>query len=417
MSAEIICVGTELLLGEILNSNAQFIAQQLADLGVPHYYQTVVGDNPDRLKGVIATAQLRGSKILIFTGGLGPTPDDLTTEAIADFFQTPLIENPEIIADITQKFAQRGRLMTDNNRKQALIPQGARVLPNPTGTAPGMIWQVEGLIILTFPGVPREMVKMWQETAVSFLKSQGWGQEIIYSRTLRFWGIGEATLAEKVSSYFDLTQPTVAPYAGDGEVRLRVSARSDSPEKALEIITPVAEELQQIAGMDYFGAEDATLASTVGKLLQARGETLAVAESCTGGLLGQKLTATAGSSGYFMGGIISYDNTVKRRLLGVNRRTLDKLGAVSEKVAKQMAQGVRKKLRTSWGLSVTGIAGPDGGSEEKPVGLVYIGLSGADGTKLAWEYRFGEHRNREGIRYLSACNALDQLRRYLLTLG
>ncbi len=417
MSAEIICVGTELLLGEILNSNAQFIAQQLADLGIPHYYQTVVGDNPDRLKGVIATARSRGSKILIFTGGLGPTPDDLTTEAIADFFQTPLIENPEIIADITQKFAQRGRLMTENNRKQALIPQGARVLPNPTGTAPGMIWQVEGLIILTFPGVPREMVRMWQETAVSFLKSQGWGQEIIYSRTLRFWGIGEATLAEKVSSYFDLTQPTVAPYAGDGEVRLRVSARSDSPEKALEIITPVAEELQRIAGMDYFGTDNATLASTVGDLLQARGETLAVAESCTGGLLGQKLTATAGSSGYFMGGIISYDNTVKRRLLGVNRRTLDKLGAVSEKVAKQMAQGVRKKLRTSWGISITGIAGPDGGSEEKPVGLVYIGLSGADGTKLAWEYRFGEHRNREGIRYLSACNALDQLRRYLLTLG
>ncbi len=417
MSAEIICVGTELLLGEILNSNAQFIAQQLADLGIPHYYQTVVGDNPDRLKGVIATARSRGSKILIFTGGLGPTPDDLTTEAIADFFQTPLIENPEIIADITQKFAQRGRLMTENNRKQALIPQGAEVLPNPTGTAPGMIWQVEGLIILTFPGVPQEMVRMWQETAVSFLKSQGWGQEIIYSRTLRFWGIGEATLAEKVSSYFDLTQPTVAPYAGDGEVRLRVSARSDSPEKALEIITPVAEELQRIAGMDYFGTDNATLASTVGDLLQARGETLAVAESCTGGLLGQKLTATAGSSGYFMGGIISYDNTVKRRLLGVNRRTLDKLGAVSEKVAKQMAQGVRKKLRTSWGISITGIAGPDGGSEEKPVGLVYIGLSGADGTKLAWEYRFGEHRNREGIRYLSACNALDQLRRYLLTLG
>jgi len=249
MSAEIICVGTELLLGEILNSNAQFLAQELADLGIPHYYQTVVGDNPDRLKGVIATAQYRGSKILLFTGGLGPTPDDLTTEAIADFFQTPLIEDPEILADITQKFAQRGRVMTENNRKQALIPQGAAVLPNPTGTAPGMIWQIQGLTILTFPGVPSEMVRMWQDTAIPYLKSQGWGQEIIHSRTLRFWGIGEATLAEKVSTYFDLAQPTVAPYAGNGEVRLRVSARSDSADKALEVISPVAQELQLIGGL------------------------------------------------------------------------------------------------------------------------------------------------------------------------
>ncbi|NJL89260.1 MAG: competence/damage-inducible protein A [Coleofasciculaceae cyanobacterium SM2_1_6] len=415
MSAEIICVGTELLLGEILNSNAQFLAQELANLGIPHYYQTVVGDNPDRIKGVIATAQYRGSRILIFTGGLGPTPDDLTTETIADFFQTPLLEDPETIANITQKFAQNNRVMAANNRKQALIPQGAKILPNPTGTAPGIIWQVADLTILTFPGVPSEMIRMWQETAVPFLKSQGWGKEIIYSRTLRFWGIGESNLAEKVSKYFDLTQPTVAPYAGNGEVRLRVSARSDSPAKALEIITPVAIELQKIAGLDYFGADEATLASTVGEILLSRGETLAVAESCTGGTLGQMLTAVAGSSSYFMGGVISYDNTVKINLLGVNPKTLDRLGAVSDKVAKQMARGVRKQLKTTWGLSITGIAGPGGGSADKPVGLVYIGLSGTDGTKLVWKYTFGEHRSREGIRHLSACNALDQLRRYLLS--
>jgi nicotinamide-nucleotide amidase len=226
MSAEIIGVGTELLLGEILNSNAQFLAQQLAILGIPHYYQTVVGDNRERLKQVIDLARKRAS-ILIFTGGLGPTPDDLTTEAIADFFQTPLRERPEIVEDIKAKLAARGRQMASNNRKQALIPEGAEILPNPTGTAPGIIWQPEpGLTILTFPGVPSEMYRMWSETAIPYLKSLGWGQEMIYSRTLRFRGIGESDLALKVASLLDLTNPTVAPYASKGEVRLRVSTKS-----------------------------------------------------------------------------------------------------------------------------------------------------------------------------------------------
>ncbi|AFY42648.1 competence/damage-inducible protein A [Nostoc sp. PCC 7107] len=414
MSAEIICVGTELLLGDILNSNSQFLAQQLAKLGIPHYYQTVVGDNPERLKQVIEIAISRAN-ILIFTGGLGPTPDDLTCETIADFFGAPLIERPEIIEDITQKFAQRDRVMSPTNRKQALIPQGAEILPNPTGTAPGIIWQPRpDMTIFTFPGVPSEMYRMWYETAVPFLQSQGWGKEIIYSRSLRFWGIGESTLAEKVSSYFNIPNPTVAPYAGKGEVRLRISAKANSEVAAEELIAPIEKQLKKIAGLDCYGADDDTLASVVGELLRSAKETVSVAESCTGGGLGQMFTEISGSSDYFWGGVISYDNSAKIRLLGVNPKDLDKFGAVSSVVAEQMALGVKSCLETTWGLSITGIAGPGGGTETKPVGLVYIGVAGPNGEVKSFEYRFGTIRERWFIRHLSACTALDLLRRRLL---
>jgi nicotinamide-nucleotide amidase len=414
MSAEIICVGTELLLGNILNSNSQYLAIELAKLGIPHYYQTVVGDNPQRLKHVIEIASQR-AEILIFTGGLGPTPDDLTCETIADVFGVPLVERPEIIEDIARKFQQRNRTMTPSNRKQALIPKGAEILPNPTGTAPGIIWQPRpGLTIFTFPGVPSEMQRMWEETAVPYLKSQGWGKEIIYSRMLKFWGIGESALAEKVAAYLKLPNPTVAPYASKGEVKLRVSAKATSETEAQELIAPVEKQLQEIAGLDYYGADDDTLASVVGHNLRKTGETLSVAESCTGGGLGQMLTEVSGSSDYFWGGIISYDNSVKERLLGVNPEDLAKFGAVSATVAEQMALGVRSRLGTSWGLSITGIAGPGGGTQTKPVGLVYIGLAGPNGVE-SFEYRFGTGRSRSFVRHLSACTALDLLRRKLLT--
>lgn len=411
--AEVICVGTELLLGEILNSNAQFLAQELATLGIPHYYQTVVGDNMRRLQAAIAIACER-SRLLIFTGGLGPTPDDLTTEAIADFFQSPLVERPEVLDDITQKYAARGRVMTENNRKQALLPAGATVLPNRTGTAPGMIWEARpGLILLTFPGVPSEMQVMWREVAVPFLRSRGFGQAPIYSRTLRFWGITESALAEKVAPLFDLTHPTVAPYAGKGEVRLRVSAKAESEEAAMAAIAPVVQQIREIAGADYYGQDDDTLAAVVGQRLQTAGQTLSVAESCTGGGLGSFLTSVPGSSRYFWGGVISYDNSVKESLLGVRADDLARDGAVSTTVAEQMAQGVRSRLGTTWGLSITGIAGPDGGSAEKPVGLVYIGLAGPENQVTSHRFLFGASRGREWIRWLSVCSALDLLRRRL----
>ena len=418
MTAEIICIGTELLLGDILNTNCQYLAQELANLGIPHYYQTVVGDNLQRIHHVIEVAAARSS-ILIFTGGLGPTPDDLTTEAIASFFQTPLEEKSEILETITAKFTSIGRKMTENNRKQALIPVGAKILPNPTGTAPGIIWQLpysnKTLTIMTFPGVPSEMERMWQETAVPFLKSQGWGQNIIYSQMLRFRGIGESSLATKVNHLFSLTNPTVAPYASSGEVRLRISAKAPSKTEAMALIEPVAEEIKNIAGLDYFGKDEDTLETVVGKILCDRQQTVAVAESCTGGGLGAIFTAVPGSSAYFLGGIIAYSNQVKMALLGVEQETLTQWGAVSHPVAQQMATGVKQKLNADWGISITGIAGPDGGTETKPVGLVYLGLASPDDKVTSFEYRFGKDRERSLMRYLSSYQALDLLRRKLLT--
>ncbi len=412
-SAEIICVGTELLLGDIVNTNAQFLARELAKLGIAHYYQTVVGDNPERIKRAIAIAGDR-AQLLIFTGGLGPTPDDLTHATLADFFQVPLVERPEVLEDIVQKFARRGRTMTANNRKQALLPEGAEILTNTSGSAPGIIWNPRpDLTILTFPGVPAEMRRMWEEVAVPYLKSQGWGQTTIYSRTLKFWGIAESTLAEKVNSFFDLKNPTVAPYASNGEVKLRISALASSEATARELIEPVEQKLRQIGGLDCYGADNDSLASVVGALLKASQSTLAVAESCTGGGLGSMITAIAGSSSYFWGGVISYDNSVKVGLLGVQPEDLATHGAVSHEVAKQMAVGVRDRLGTTWGLSITGIAGPDGGTETKPVGLVYIGLAKPDGVQ-SFKHRFDATRGRDWIRRLSACTALDHLRRQLV---
>lgn len=413
-SAEVISVGTELLLGEILNTNTQFLAQELAQLGIPHYYQAVVGDNPLRIQKTVAIACER-SRLLIFTGGLGPTPDDLTTETLAEFFGVPLVERSEVLEDIAQKFAQRGRAMTPSNRKQALLPAGADILPNPTGSAPGMIWQPRaGLTILTFPGVPSEMKEMWRQTAVPYLLSQGWGKEIIHSRTLRFWGVPESALAEKVAPLLELDNPTVAPYAGNGEVRLRVSAKATTEAEAEAIIDPVAQQIRSIAGADYYGTDDDSLASVVGELLKTKGQTLAVAESCTGGGLGHLITTVSGSSVYFMGGVISYDNQVKVKLLGVNPDDLAQQGAVSDVVAYQMAKGVRDRLGTTWGLAITGIAGPDGGTETKPVGLVYMGVAGPNEQVESFQFNYGVFRGRDFVRWLSACTALDLLRRKLL---
>lgn len=412
-SAEVICVGTELLLGEVLNSNAQFLGQQLAQLGIPHFYQTVVGDNPTRLKRVLAIACER-SQLLILTGGLGPTPDDLTTETLAAFFDAPLLEDPEIWADIERKLAHRGLPPSPSNRKQALIPAGAQVLPNPLGSAPGIIWHpYPALTILTFPGVPIEMQRMWQETAIPYLRQQGWGKTIIYSRVLRFWGIAESTLAEKVAPLLNSANPTVAPYAGQGEARLRITTQVASEAEAQAQIAPVEAQLRQLTGLDCYGVDEESLAAVVGQLLQARGETLAVAESCTGGGLGQMITAVAGSSSYFLGGIIAYDNRVKTAMLGVAAADLAQSGAVSAIVAKQMAAGVRSRVGATWGLSITGVAGPGGGTSAKPVGLVYIGLAGPQGVE-SFECHFSPQRGRDWIRRLSACTALDQLRRKIL---
>jgi nicotinamide-nucleotide amidase len=413
MTAEVICIGTELLLGEVLNSNAQFLAQELAKLGIPHYYQSVVGDNPTRIQHLLNIAVQR-SQILLFTGGLGPTPDDLTTETLAHYFGAELVEQPEVWADIEAKYQHRGVPPSPSNRKQALLPVGAQVLPNPTGTAPGMIWSPrQGLTLLTFPGVPKELHRMWQDTAIPYLQHQGWGQEMIYSRVLRFWGIPESALAEKVAPLLALTSPTVAPYAGNGESRLRISAWASSAETAQTLIQPVEAQIRQLTGTDCYGVDEDSLESVVGQLLHRAGQSLSVAESCTGGGLGARITEIPGSSAYFMGGVIAYDNQVKVNLLGVDPTLLAEEGAVSATVAEQMAAGVRERLQTTWGLSITGIAGPDGGSDSKPVGLVYIGLAGPTGSG-SFMGKFGDRRGRDWVRLMSASAALDHLRRALL---
>jgi nicotinamide-nucleotide amidase len=415
-SAEIICIGTELLLGDIVNGNARYLAQQLASLGISHHYQTTVGDNPLRIKRAVAIACER-ARLIIFTGGLGPTPDDLTMATLADFFDTPLSERPEIVADITAKFARRGRELNDASRRQAQLPEGASILPNPVGTAPGVIWEARaGLLLMTFPGVPNEMKAMWQATAVPYLRAQGWAKGVIHSQTLKFWGIGEEALASKVRPFLACENPTVAPYAGEGEVKLRISARADSVSAANELIAPVAQQIRQIAEEYCYGQDDDTLASAVGALLQQKNMTLSVAESCTGGGLGQLITAVSGSSSYFWGGVISYDNRVKQGLLGVDAQVLAQCGAVSPEVAAAMAQGVRDRLGTDWGISITGVAGPEGGSDEKPVGLVYIGLSSAAGT-LTQQHLWGSDRTRELIRQHSALSALNWLRLQLLAVA
>lgn len=413
-SAELICIGTELLLGDILNSNAQFLAKELAVLGIPHYYQTVVGDNPTRIKQAIAIACER-SRLLLFTGGLGPTPDDLTTETLADFFGTPLVEHPEILADIEAKFVLRGRVMPPSNLKQALLPEGAVMLPNPQGSAPGIIWEPRpGLVLMTFPGVPREMQAMWRETSVPYLQAHGWVKETIISRMLRFWGISESAMAEQVAAFLSQGNPTVAPYASQGEARLRISAKAPTQAAALALIAPVEQGIKALVGADCYGTDDDTLATVVGDLLRQRSQTLAVAESCTGGGLGRMLTTVAGSSAYFYGGIIAYDNRVKTNLLQVNETELELHGAVSSTVAEQMALGAKASLKTDWALSITGIAGPGGGSPSKPVGLVYIGLAAPNGQVHGFEHHFASFRGRDWVRHLSVCTALDHLRRCLL---
>ncbi len=410
--AEIICIGTEMLLGEIVNTNAAYLAKALAELGIPHYYQTVVGDNRQRIHGVLALASGR-SQVLLITGGLGPTPDDLTTAAIAEFFGAPLVEHPELWPEIEASFARRGRSTPASNRKQTFLPAGAAVLPNPVGTAPGMVWEPQpGLLILTFPGVPAEMQAMWTTTAVPELTRRGLTGDRLYSRILHYWGISESALAEKVQPFFELTDPTVAPYASKGQVRLRLTTRGRTPDAAAAILDPVEAQILALTGEHCFGRDDDTLVRVVARRLQARQETLAVAESCTGGGLGQALTAEPGSSAYFVGGIIAYSNEIKVRLLGVAPETLAQHGAVSGPVAAAMAVGARERLGSDWAIAITGIAGPGGSTPEKPVGTVWIGVAGADGVETHLE-TLGDRRGRDWVRQTSILAALDRLRRRL----
>ena len=409
MTAEILCVGSELLLGNITNGNARWIAEQLASLGVPHQRQMVVGDNRERLMAEVRQAAGR-CRVLITTGGLGPTPDDLTTEAIAAAFETPLVEHPEVWAEIQARVSARGRTCSPSNRRQAFLPQGAELLPNPTGTAPGMIWSpVPGFTVLTFPGVPSEMKAMWQQTAAPWLRQSGLAAGVFASRMLRFWGVSESALAEEMADLLEQVNPTVAPYAGAGEVKLRITARAEHLAEAEALLEPVEREIRHRTGLSCFGVDDQDLAAVVLDRLRQRGQSVAVAESCTGGGLGAALAAVPGASDVFLGGVIAYANRVKQQVLGVPEALLETHGAVSDPVAEAMAEGARRLTGADWGLAITGVAGPGGGSEQKPVGLVHIAVAGPQGCSSEG-LRFGTSRGRAWIQTLSAGEALNRLR-------
>ena len=409
LTAEVLCVGSELLLGNITNGNARWIAEQLAALGVPHQRQMVVGDNRERLMAEVRQAAGR-CRVLITTGGLGPTPDDLTTEAIAAAFETPLVEHPEIWAEIQARLSARGRICSPSNRRQAFLPEGAAVLPNPTGTAPGMIWSpVPGFTVLTFPGVPSEMKAMWQQTAAPWLRQSGLAAGVFASRMLRFWGVSESALAEEMADLLEQANPTVAPYAGAGEVKLRITARAEHQADAEALLLPVEREIRRRTGQSCFGVDEQSLAEVVLQQLRLRGQTVAVAESCTGGGLGAALAAVPGASDVFLGGVIAYANGVKQGLLGVPAELLQAHGAVSDPVAQSMAEGARRVTGADWGLAITGVAGPGGGSDEKPVGLVHLAIAGPDGCSSEG-VRFGTSRGRTWIQTLSAGEALNRLR-------
>lgn len=412
LTAEIISIGTELLLGQTVNTNACFLAEELQSLGIESYFQTTVGDNTEHIHEVLELA-LQRADIIITTGGLGPTPDDLTHEAIYKFFKTKPLLDKNYLKQIKNKFYSRGyKKMPPMNKKQTYKPKNVKWISNKFGTANGIIWKWRknpNKIILTFPGVPKEMYQMWNDTAKPYLRKISKGN-IFYSTTLKFTGIGESALAEKIKKYFDLKNPTVAPYASTGEVKIRVTAKARTSKMAKNLVLSVVKNILKKTGKYFFGFNDETLEELVAKKLLSKKETIAVAESCTGGLLSKRLTDISGSSKYIKLNLVTYSNEAKKKLLGVPDEVLKRHGAVSSKVAALMAKGVKKLSNCSIGVSVTGIAGPTGGSKEKPIGLVYFGLAKGNNIKTQ-KILFGSNSSRKEIKFLATQFALNWLRK------
>lgn len=409
-SAEILCVGTELLLGEVVNTNAAYIASRLAELGVSVYHQSVVGDNPERLKDELSSATSR-CDLVIMTGGLGPTYDDLTKETAAELFGKKLVTDERALADIKDYFSRTGRKIVESNTKQALVPDGATVLYNQWGTAPGMIIEGDvgsdfyGKRAILLPGPPREMRNMFDFYVAQYLKERT-GSRIV-SRNIHLIGIGESTAEALLRPLIDeSTNPTLAPYAKDGEVRFRVTASANSTENAEEMCDAlVARVLDSEVGKFVYGIDVGSVEEAVVKTLLDDGETLATVESCTGGLIAKRLTDIAGVSGAYLGGAVTYANEAKEKNVGVKHETLLAHGAVSEEVAREMAEGIRAALGADYGISTTGIAGPGGGTPEKPVGTVYIAVATGNETRVR-RLNLPPMRGREYIRTASATNAL-----------
>ena len=409
-TAEIIAVGTELLLGNIANTNAQVLSQSLSALGINVFWHTVVGDNPARLRQAVDTARHRAD-ILITTGGLGPTYDDLTKETVCAACGKPLVFHPEILADIADFYEKNLHApMPDNNRQQAMLPEGCVVFDNPVGTAPGCAFEADGVHVLMLPGPPHEMVTMLRRCAEPYLRSLS--REIIVSHDIMTFGLGESyvdqLLHEKMSH---MENPSLATYAKPCEVRLRATAKAQSAEQAEEMLAPVVDEVKTLLGPYVYGVDVTGLEEVCSALLLERGLTLATAESCTGGLIARRITALPGASRVYRGGVVSYWTEVKAAVLGVPQDLLDQYGAVSEPTARAMAEGARRITGADIAVSVTGVAGPDPDERGNPVGLVFIGLATPDGT-FCHRTESGR-RTRNRIQDLSANHALDMVRRYL----
>lgn len=405
-SAEILCVGTELLLGDIVNTNAAYLSKKLAELGISVYHQSVVGDNPERLKKALKEASERAD-LIITSGGLGPTYDDLTKETIAEFFGKKLIRNEEILESITSYFAEIGKIMTENNKKQADIPEGAIVLKNDYGTAPGVIIEDEerDITAIMLPGPPRELEPLFLYEAIPYLiKRSG---NVLVSRNINIFGMGESSVESVLRELMESSQnPTVAPYCKEGEVRLRVTAKAENSEKAYKMCSETVEKiLKTSVATAVYGIDTDSIEEELVKRLKASGKTIATAESCTGGLIAKRITDISGSSAVFLGGCVTYANSAKEGLIGVSGDSLKKYGAVSEQVALEMARGVRRAVGADIAVSTTGIAGPDGGSAEKPVGTVWVGISSEKGERAVL-LKLSSRRERSYIRILAASNAL-----------
>ena len=408
MNAEILSVGTEILLGDIVNTNAAFVSRQLAQLGIGVYWQTVVGDNPERLERAMHNAFERAD-IIITTGGLGPTQDDLTKEIGAGYFKRRLICDERAMSRIKSYFDKMHRQMTENNKKQAFIPEGAIPLYNDNGTAPGIILEADGKTLIMLPGPPGEMQPMFEEQVKPYLAAKQ--DRTFVSRTLRLAAVGESAMESRVKDLINGgVNPTVAPYAKGTEAILRITASAKTEKEAGELIEPVAEEIYRRFGDNLYAEGETTMQATVAKLLLDKNKTVAVAESCTGGLVASRLIEYAGISQVFLEGAVTYSNDAKMRRLGVRKETLDKYGAVSSQTAIEMARGIALAAGTDIGLSTTGVAGP-GPSEGKPEGLVYVGLF-MDGREYVKELDLAG--SRQTIRERAAYGALDMLRRKLI---
>lgn len=406
MNAEIICVGTELLLGDVVNTNATHAAAGLAKMGICVYHQEVVGDNPGRLQECLADA-FRRSDLVLLTGGLGPTYDDLTKETVAAYFGKKLRMDEKSLAELESFFSRTGRKMTENNRKQAMMPEGCVILPNPNGTAPGCIIEGEnGKIAVMMPGPPREMRPMFDGPVTDYLQSKS--DCVLVSRTVNFFGIGESSLEAKLKEQMIAAEnPTIAPYAKTGECQLRVTAKAANEAEGLSMIAPVIAELQAkfpeyIYGIDHHQLNDAAVS-----VLGEWGQTLSTAESCTGGLIASRLVELPGASRIYLGGVVAYSNELKEKALGVSHETLVAHGAVSRETALEMARGIRALTGSTIAVSTTGVAGPDGGTAEKPVGTVFVAAVSEESEEVReLHLARGRADDRETVRNMSACHAL-----------